>query len=70
MMQKGRHNGAKGDTHPYAKLDSQKVRDIRVSYANGETVASLARRYAISYMTMKAVAFGWAWKHVKSLHIK
>lgn len=61
MIAKGRANGPKGLRNAFAKLDTDKVRDIR---ASEESSSALARRYGVNRSTVIAVRAGRAWAHV------
>jgi len=54
-----------GVNHRDAKLNPNKVRDIRKLIKRDEwTINSLASHYGVSYMAMKKVVNGITWKHV------
>ncbi len=70
MMQKGRN------CHPYrynrkgiemsnAKLDDEKVRDIRIKIANGNGRSATAREFGITRKTLYDLLRGKTWKHVQ-----
>ena len=59
---KGRSN--MGVRHHFAKLDPDKVRDIRRRHAAGETKAALARAFGVHKKTMKAVVERTKWRFV------
>jgi len=69
---RGERNGSR--THPervrrgeqchFAKLDDDKVRAIRVLYADGYTRADLARHFARGWSTISDIVHGRKWKHV------
>jgi hypothetical protein len=52
-----------GTRNPLAKLDEDKVREIR-SAATTETLSSLARRFNVTHGTISAVVVGKTWTHV------
>jgi hypothetical protein len=62
MRKKGR--AARGAKHFRARLDPDKVRDIRRSHAAGESVASIAKRIGVRPGTVYAVLTGKTWTHV------
>lgn len=47
-----------------AKLTDADVRAMRVAFAGGESMASLARRYAVSHPTAASAVRGKTWRHV------
>lgn len=47
-----------------AKLDFEKVREIRRRHANGETTLSLAAAFGVSRMTIQSVIARRVWAHV------
>jgi DNA invertase Pin-like site-specific DNA recombinase len=62
MRAKGR--AARGVNHFRAKLDPDKVREIRSARAAGESPYSIAARIGVSPPTVYAVLGGKTWKHV------
>lgn len=54
----------KGAKHTWAKLDDQKVRDIRRLRGCGETFASLGRRFGVSRSSIRQIIAGKTWRHV------
>ena len=60
-----RRGVARGDRHPKAKLNKQKVRHARRLYKKGATISELARRYGVSSAAMSFALRGVTWKHVK-----
>jgi transposase len=59
-----RKNVARGSDSPHAKLDEQRVRDIRAAVARGETQRALAQRYGVSYSTVLNAVQGRTWRHL------
>lgn len=60
---KGR--GPKGDTHPFAKMDAEKVKKARDWYDTGKyTIQSLADHFHVSLATMFAIVKRKSWKEV------
>jgi hypothetical protein len=54
-----------GVNHQDAKLNPDKVRDIRKYIKRDEwTISSLSSHYGVSYMAIKKVVNGITWKHV------
>lgn len=47
-----------------AKLDEDKVRDIRARSANGETRTAMGREYGVSAAVISAVVLRKSWRHV------
>jgi hypothetical protein len=64
MKAKGRWKGGVtlGLAHPCAKLDPEKVREIRASPEVSH--AELARRYGVGATVIRAVRSGKTWKHI------
>lgn len=65
-VQKGRSNvrDMRGANHPRARLTEEKVCEIRVASAGGETLASIANRFAIAEQTAGHIVSRYRWKHV------
>lgn len=61
VMPKNRARGAKNAN---AKLDDQKVLEIRQRHANGERQRPLAREYGVSGMTVWSIVHNHYWHHV------
>lgn len=62
-MRAGTH--VHGSRHPRARLTGNQVRSIRFRYwSPGETVRTLAARYAVSYRTISAILRGDVWSHI------
>lgn len=55
----------KGSSNAHAKLIEQDVVKMRARYADGETVASIARSVGISWENCKKIVTRKAWKHVQ-----
>ena len=51
-----------GENHHSAKLDPQKVADIRTRAALGEPAAALAREYGVSKSTTWSIVHGYTWR--------
>lgn len=64
MRRKGR--AARGTKHFRAKLDPDKVRDVRRALVAGETVKNIARRHKVRPGTIYAVRDGKTWTHIPS----
>jgi len=78
MSRKGRGRSASGDSHPArrtpgwsqgerngrARLDDARVIAMRRSHAQGETIASLARRYRVSERTAGQAIHRETWRNV------
>lgn len=61
---KGRQSRVCGMAVPYAKLNDDKVREIRRRHANGETIASIIKDYGIKKTVGSAIVHRTKWKHV------
>lgn len=59
MVAKGRQ--ARGSTHHKAKLDEEKVREIRTGWG---TKAAMARKYGVNERTISLAMSGETWAHV------
>lgn len=57
--------GAVGERHPSAKLNADKVRDIRRRIANREPFPSIARLYGVTDGCIHFIAVGRTWKCVR-----
>lgn len=57
---------ARGVNHGMAKLDDEKVRDIRRRYAAGETTGSIALTYGVVHSAVSNICSKKRWKHVES----
>jgi hypothetical protein len=62
----GRLAGSKerGGRHQDAKLTDAIVMECRARRAAGETMASLAREFGVSFVAMRNAIIGVTWKHV------
>ena len=47
-----------------AKLDDNKVRDIKIALLNGEVGAELARKYGVANAQISSIKHGKTWRHV------
>ncbi len=56
---------ARGSRHGRARLTEEAVTQIRAAAARGESRASLARRFGVSYDTVRLVCNRVTWRHVK-----
>jgi hypothetical protein len=63
MMKAGLVN-RHGEQHGNAKLNDEKVREIRAASAKGRTREELARRYKVSPVTISQVVTMRSWKHI------
>lgn len=63
---KGRARGGsnKGLNHPSHVLNEDKVIDIRLRAANGETIAAIARWYDVSEGAIRHIVKGRTWRHL------
>lgn len=58
-------NGPKGETHPFAKLTEDLVRQIRQEYAEeNTTLKKLSEKHNVHIMTLSDLLRGKTWKHV------
>jgi hypothetical protein len=65
MVAKGRNSGARGETHPRAKLTAAKVRRIRERYAaGGVTKKALSLEYGVSDTMVSFITLRKSWKSV------
>ena len=48
----------RGDSHPFAKLSDEQVREIRRALARGERVGNLARVYGVHKSTVSRIKHG------------
>lgn len=55
---------ARGNKLPQAKLDDEKVMDIRRRFSAGETIKTLALEYGVSWASCQDVVLGVSWRHV------
>lgn len=62
MVECDRQN--KGIDHHAAKLDNDKVREIRLKLATGKTLITIANEYGVSKKTILNIKQGKLWKHV------
>jgi hypothetical protein len=64
-----RRNGIQsGARNHHAKLTDDRVSAIRLEYASGESVASLAERHSVSVWTVRSVIYRRSWRHVSFPH--
>lgn len=62
-VEHGTHN--RGERSPTAKLNDQKVREIRKKVAGGRTFRSVADEYGVDMTTVAAIHHRKTWNHVK-----
>jgi hypothetical protein len=61
-----RHGGsARGERHPQARLTEQDVREIRVLLGQGKGYAEIGRQFRVWGPTIRRIALGRGWTHVK-----
>lgn len=60
-----KHTSLRGDMLPNAKLNEEKVRDIKLRLARGEQQSEIAVRYGVKRTTIWRVAHGIQWNWVK-----
>jgi DNA invertase Pin-like site-specific DNA recombinase len=58
------HRG-RGQNHRTSRLTDDDVRDIKRRLRDGESQASLGRRYDIAVSTIYKIKNGYGWNHVK-----
>lgn len=63
-LKKNPHKAARGTRVHLAKLNDDKVREIRERHKNGEATRKLAREYGVRQSTMIEVVRRVTWKHV------
>lgn len=56
---------SKGTNRTNAKLNDKDVRIIRERLKNGDTIASLSKRYEVTDSVISKVKYNQTWKHVK-----
>ena len=64
MIEKGRKR--QGERNGRSKLNHDDVRAIRIACANGESKASVSRRYPVNVSVIKKIIYGVIWTHVHS----
>jgi hypothetical protein len=62
MVTKGRQT--RGASHPFARLTEEQVREIRSLDPEITNIAAVARRYGVSYFTIRKVVRGETWRDV------
>jgi hypothetical protein len=55
---------ARGRRLPQAKLDEEKVLNIRRRFSTGETIKTLALEHGVSWASLQDVVLGVSWRHV------
>lgn len=66
MSRKGRSKKQNGSLNVCAKLDEEKVVEVRALAAAGERGIAIARRFGISDSNVSMIVKGISWKHVKT----
>lgn len=64
MFQKGREAPQHGTHNPMAKLNDEKVKEIKQRLANGESQRDIARSCHVCFQTINLIAVGKTWRHV------
>jgi hypothetical protein len=59
-----RNRQAKGESHGSAKLNSDKIREIRTLFSMGKKVSEIADLYQMGKTTVSDIIKGRTWKHV------
>jgi hypothetical protein len=54
----------RGENHPQAKLNTEKVRDIKTRLANGERLGMIAAKYGVDIGLIWQIKAGRIWQHV------
>ena len=64
-FEKGRYYmNVRGDDHPRSKMTAEKVIEMRLRYANGETIKDLSLAFVMSWVQTRDILKRRAWKHV------
>lgn len=63
MSDKGR--SCQGERNQQAKLNTEQVLEIRLRRANGESLASLADEFGVSFQQISLIAIGKSWAHIE-----
>jgi DNA invertase Pin-like site-specific DNA recombinase len=66
MLEKAQRLRCVGNANTKAKLDPEKVRQIRLRHEHGESRAALAAAYGVSKTTLWSVLHGRTWRHVEA----
>lgn len=65
MMEKGRDFHAFGEEHPRAKLDRNKVLEMRGMRKSGGSILSISRKFGVAWWTAKKAIQGGTWAHIQ-----
>jgi hypothetical protein len=65
MHAKGRACNISGISHPNAKLDHEKVREIRKRLANGDIIHQIASSFSVNWTTIAQIRDGKTWRAVR-----
>jgi hypothetical protein len=57
----------RGERNNHAVFTEAQIMAVRQARANGERMVALAQRYGVCYGTIKAIIYGWTWKHLPVL---
>ncbi len=60
-----RNRQAKGEKSGQAKLTQKCVKEIRIRYKNGETIAALSKKFGVTGTAIRYILDRKNWKHVK-----
>jgi group I intron endonuclease len=60
-MSKARKGKQTGETNPMAKLTENDIIQIKIALANGESGASIARKYGVSFQAISKIKLGKSW---------
>lgn len=62
---KERHRTASGVRNGNAKLNDEKVKEIRLLLEQGKKIAAIAQQFDVSSCPIRDIALGKSWRHVK-----
>lgn len=65
MVRKNRQYRPIGIKNKLAKLNEDKIRQIRLEFNSGSTITQLSNKYKVSRSTIKPIVSGRGWIHVR-----
>lgn len=65
MVKKGRAPNRKGSNHGMAKLNEDKVKEIKRLLSNGSTMYAVAKAYNVTFGTIRNIKNDKTWTHVQ-----
>lgn len=65
MINKGRGVYHYGEDHKNAKLNNEKVLEMRNKNKLGQSIRSLAKQYGVCFETAREAILGFTWKNIK-----